>query len=616
MDILEQINSSADVKLLPEERLPELCAALRREILRTTAKNGGHLASSLGAVELTVALHRVYDSASDRLVFDVGHQCYAHKLLTGRREAFSTLRRYGGLSGFPRPAEAPDDACVSGHASGSVSVALGMARARSLLGESYAVAAVIGDGALTGGLASEGLADCGASGEGIVVVLNDNAMSIGKNVGGMARFLSRVRVRPGYLAFKRFYRKSLDGTGPLYRFLHRSKERVKDLLLPDNLFEDLGFYYLGPIDGHDLKLLVPTLRHAKSLGIPVLVHVCTVKGKGYAPAEKNPSLYHGVGPFDPAKGVADTPKADFSARFGAALCRAAEQDGKIAALTAAMTDGTGLSDFAKRFPARFFDVGIAEEHAAALAAGLARQGMKPVFAVYSTFLQRAYDMLIHDISLSGEHVVLAVDRAGLVGADGATHQGAFDVGYLRSVPGMKLWAPSSFAELDAMLVEALDAEGPCALRYPRGGEGAFRGNTAGADAAMVREGRDVTIVTYGILVNEAIGAAEILERRGVSAEIIKLNRLDRPDFARVAVSVEKTGRLLVAEDTAASGCLGTAILAQGLNWPCPPKNHALLNLGGGVVPHGSVGELYALLGLDAAGIARTVERMTHEESQA
>ncbi len=614
MNILDRVHSSADVKRLPESELPALCAALREEILQTVARNGGHLASSLGAVELMVALHRVYDSASDRLVFDVGHQCYAHKLMTGRRERFGTLRQLDGLSGFPRPEESPDDAAVAGHASTSISVALGMARARTLTGGTYDVAAIIGDGALTGGTAYEGLADCGAGGEPIVVVLNDNTMSISENVGGMARALSKVRLRPGYIAFKQLYRRTVGRSQPLYRFLHRLKERTKDLFLPDNMFEDMGFYYLGPVDGHDLKALVRTLDYARAQRIPVLVHVCTSKGRGYAPAEQSPMLYHGVGPFDPAVGVQAGAREDFSSRFGKALCRRAESDPTVVAVTAAMTEGTGLGTFAKQYPRRFFDVGIAEGHAAAMAAGMARQGLKPVFAVYSTFLQRAYDMLLHDISLSGEHVVLAVDRAGLVGADGATHQGAFDVAFLGSVPGMKLWAPANYAELDAMLSQALEAEGPCALRYPRGAEGAFRENTAGRAAAVVQSGTDVTLISYGILINETLEAAALLAARGLRAEVIKLNRLDCPDMDLVSASVRKTGRLAVAEEAAAPGGMGERIAAALFRSGLSLRSVLLLNLGDGIVPHGSVPALRRALGLDAAGIAESVERMIHEEA--
>ncbi|MBR1659715.1 MAG: 1-deoxy-D-xylulose-5-phosphate synthase [Oscillospiraceae bacterium] len=615
MDVLEQINSSADVKRLDASELEPLCAALRKEIIHTVSQNGGHLASSLGAVELTVALHRVYDSAKDRIVFDVGHQSYAHKLLTGRRERFSTLRREGGIAGFLRPSEAPDDAAVSGHASTSISVALGMARARTLLGQSYEVVAVVGDGALTGGVAYEGLNDAGESGERLVVVLNDNAMSISRNVGGMAQALAKARVRPGYLAFKRLYRSTVGRAAGLYHVLHRVKEWLKDLLLPDNMFEDMGFYYLGPIDGHDLKTLERTLAYARSLRCPVLVHVVTVKGKGYAPAERDPALYHGVGPFDPETGIEKTAENSFSARFGALLGERAAKDSRIVALTAAMADGTGLSEFARRFPGRLFDVGIAEQHAAAMAAGMARQGMTPVFAVYSSFLQRAYDILIHDIALSGEHVVLAVDRAGLVGPDGPTHQGAFDVGYLCQVPGMAVWAPSNYAELEAMLDLALCHPGPCALRYAKGAEGAFRADSSDRDVAELRQGDDLTLVSYGVLINEVLGAADALRERGISAAVLKLNRLDRFDAGPIESSVRRTGRLLVAEDTAAFGCVGERLLADLSRRGMTVRGQCLLNLGEGVVMQGTVAEQRRTLRLDAEGIALVAEQMMKQTKE-
>ena len=617
MGVLDKVGCSADVKKLDEASLPALCEELRAEILAAVSRNGGHLASNLGAVELTVALHRVYDTATDRVVFDVGHQCYAHKLLTGRREQFSTLRQKGGIAGFPRPGEARDDACVCGHASVSISEALGMARARTLLGEAYGVAAVIGDGALTGGTAYEGLADCGGSGEALVVVLNDNAMSIAPNVGGMARLLAKARLRPGYLRFKRFYRRTVGRHEKLYGVLHRCKERIKDLFLPDNMFEDMGFYYLGPVDGHDLRALTRSLEYARELQKPVLLHVRTVKGRGYAPAEADPEAFHSVGPFDPASGEAGAGEGGFSEAFGDALLDAAEQDARIVAVTAAMADGTGLAPFAKRFPDRFFDVGIAEGHAVALCAGMARDGaLIPVFAVYSSFLQRSFDMLLQDVAITGEHVVLGVDRAGITGADGATHQGAFDVGYLRMVPGMKLWAPASYAETRSMLYQALGAEGPAALRYPRGGEGVFRDDTSDRRAAILRAGDDVTVVTYGILVNEALGAAELLAGRGVSPEIVKLNRLDAPDFDLIAASVEKTGAFFMAEDCARQGCLGTEILAELRRRNVPVTRQAAANLGDGVVEHGSVGLLRSALGLDAEGMARAVEGLVHEKTKA
>ena len=602
MKILPDIKSPADVKRLPESDVGTLCSELREAIIGAVSQNGGHLASNLGAVELTVALHRVYDPERDRIVFDVGHQCYAHKMLTGRLDRFGELRRLGGLSGFPKPGESAADACVAGHASTSISNALGMARARTIQGGDYDVAAIIGDGALTGGLAYEGLADCGESGEAIVVVLNDNGMSINSNVGGMARLLSAQRVKPSYIAIKKLYHRTVGRFEPIYRVLHVVKEWVKDLFLPDNMFEDMGFYYLGPIDGHDEKTLERTLRYARDMRRPVLVHIKTEKGRGYAPAEAEPEKYHGVSPFDPEMGAALSKKHDFSAVFGQELLRLAQEDGRIVAVTAAMESGTGLHDFAQKLPERFFDVGIAEEHAVSMCAGMAQQGLKPVFAVYSSFLQRAYDMLIHDVSLSGLPVVLGVDRAGLVGADGETHQGVFDVCFLSSVPGMRIFAPSSFAETRSMLREALDGSSPAAVRYPRGGEGLFRGDRSAGREVIMRPGADVTIVSYGILINEALYAADELEKANISAEVIKLNRLDGDDFSLCLRSLARTRRLIAVEEVCASGCLGERLLAACAAAGTELKHSALLNLGSGIVPQGEVGELREKYGVDAGAV--------------
>lgn len=619
MDLLSQIHSSADVKKLDRNQLEPLCAELRSAILTAASKNGGHLASSLGAVELTVALHRVYDTSRDRIVFDVGHQCYAHKMLTGRLEQFDTLRRFGGLSGFPKPCESADDACISGHASNSISIALGMAKARTLTGADYGVAAVIGDGALTGGLAYEGLANCGASGESIVIILNDNGMSINSNVGAVSRLLARQRVRPSYLAVKRLYHKTIGRFVGVHALIHGVKEWIKDIVLPDTIFEDMGFYYLGPIDGHDIKTLTRVIRYARELRIPVLVHVTTTKGKGYAPAEANPQSYHGVSPFDPAQGVSLSHVSSFSEVFGEELSRLASQDGRIVAITAAMADGTGLSWFSGRYPERFFDVGIAEEHAAAMAAGMAAQGLRPVFAVYSSFLQRSYDMLVHDIGLGRVPVVLAVDRAGLVGADGETHQGSFDLGLLRQTPGMTIYAPSNYAELRSMLRLALDAKGPAAVRYPRGSEGKHTLDTSALAETVLRDGTDLTIVTHGIMINEALAAADELESLGLSTNLIKLNRLDADEFPVTAQSVKKTGRIIVLEEVCAHGCMGQALLAY-LAESCVFVRFArLLNLGDGVVTHGEVKTLRRVCGIDSASVvsaAKLAMEETNEESKA
>lgn len=604
MNILDSIFTSEDVKELGSAKLSMLCADIREFLIKNISETGGHLSSNLGAVELTVAIHRVYDTRRDRVVFDVGHQSYVHKILTGRQNEAKSLRKLGGMSSFPKPCESGDDAFISGHASNSISAALGMARARTLKGEDYDVLAVIGDGALTGGLAYEGLSDAGESGEPMVVVLNDNGMSIDPSVGGMENLLGKLRVKPRYLAFKRFYRRTVGKIKPLYRFSHKVKEKIKRLLLRGCMFEDLGMYYMGPIDGHDVARITSALKWARDQQMPVLLHVMTRKGKGYAPAERDPEIYHGVSPFDPERGVEVHPKEDFSAVFGNALLSIAGQNDSVTAITAAMASGTGLSPFAAAFPNRFFDVGIAEGHAVTMAAGMAKQGLTPVFAVYSSFLQRSYDMLLHDLALQQLHVVLAVDRAGLVGRDGETHHGTFDIAYLGSVPGMKILCPSSFRELEEMLWRAvMETEGPVALRYPRGGEGEFVTSAGNSPAAVLRQGTDLSIVSYGIMINEALGAARLLEAEGISAEVIKLNSVRPLDTGTILASLEKTKRLIAAEDVCAAGCVGQNILAAAASKGMALSGSKLLNLGSGIVTHGEVSELYAEKGIGASGIA-------------
>ena len=605
--MLEKIKDIGDLRALPAEALPELCGEIRRFLIENVARTGGHLASNLGTVELCVALDRVYDPYRDRLVFDVGHQCYTHKLLTGRREGFAGLRQYGGMSGFPKPSESAADAFIAGHASNSVSVALGMARARTRLGGDYDVCAIIGDGALTGGLAYEGLSNAGQSGEPLVVILNDNAMSIGSNVGGMARLLSRMRVQPGYFRFKRWYRSTVGRVKPVYELSHRVKESVKGAILPENMFDDLGFYYLGPVDGHDVEALESAIAWARDMRVPVLLHVITRKGRGYPRAELDPERYHGVAPFDPEKGVVKGGGTNFSAAVGRALCRAAERDRRVSALTAAMADGTGLSDFAKRFPERFYDTGIAEGHTVAMSAGMAKEGLIPVACVYSSFLQRAFDMLIHDVALLGLHVVLGVDRAGLVGEDGETHHGVFDIAYLGAVPGMTVWCPASFREAEDMLEYAMFTEtGPVAVRYPRGGEGEYKDGGA-EEYKVVRQGADVTIAVYGTMVNEAMEAAELLAQEGISAEIIKLGRVLPLDAGPVLESARRTGRLVVAEEVCSSGCIGGRILAEA--GPDAGFRARLLNLGEGIVGQGGTEKLRQLCGIDAAAIAKAAKEL-------
>ena len=573
------------------------------------SRTGGHLASSLGAVELIVAIHRVFDTGRDRLVFDVGHQCYAHKILTGRNAAMETLRSFGGLAGYPKPTESDTDAFIAGHASNSVSVALGIARARTLQHEDYSVLALIGDGALTGGLAYEGLSDAGDSKEPLIVILNDNGMSITKSVGGVADHLARQRLKPQYLRFKRGYRKVMGATAlgrGIYKVTHKVKTAIKETLLPCSLFEDMGFTYLGPVDGHDVKRLTRLLKYARDLKGPVLLHVRTVKGKGYTPAERNPDQFHGVGRFCVETGeVLKGSGTNFSAVFGQALCKMAEEDPRLCAITAAMQGGTGLNTFAARFPDRFFDVGIAEGHAVAMSAGMAKQGMTPVFAVYSSFLQRAYDMLIHDVALQGLHVVFAIDRAGLVGEDGETHHGVFDPAFLDTVPGMTVLCPSSYAELESMLRYAIyEVKGPVAVRYPRGGQGDYQEDSGLVSTAMLRAGKDITLTGYGITVNALLDCARRLEADGIQAQVLKLNTITPLDGAPVAASAAETGRLLVAEEAAPGNCVGQRLTAKLLERGVAAKV-AMVNTGPGFVTHGPVSQLRTLCGLDGASLYKT-----------
>lgn len=586
---------------LSERQLQELCEEIRTTLVQNVSRTGGHLASNLGAVELTVAVHRVFDTAVDRLVFDVGHQCYVHKLLTGRASEFSGLRSYGGISGFPKPKESVHDAYVAGHASTSISVALGMARAAALSGDPVRVICLIGDGAMTGGTAYEGLCDLASSGLPVIVILNDNGMSINPNTGGFGNYLKRLRLTHSYLVFKKRYRavmRRIPGGKAVYRLTHRVKEKLKRSILSESLFEQIGLEYGGPVDGHDIAAMEEALRWAADQEGPTLVHAVTKKGKGYPFAESDPGRFHGIGPFDPETGAVRASAEDFSAAFGNELIRIARKDRTVCAITAAMTEGTGLGGFAALYPDRFFDVGIAEEHAAAMAGGLASGGMKPVFAVYSTFLQRSYDMLIQELALAGQHVVLAVDRAGFVGADGETHQGLLDVAYLSSVPGMTVLSPSSFAELRRDLNEALYAcEGPVAVRYPRGGEGEYTGCSDGS-AARLREGKRRIILTYGSLVNEAVKACDRLSAEGLETGLVKLNRICPLPEKELLDLLDGCELLLCAEEAEASGSVGMRVAAllqrNGIS-----VRLLCADTGGGFIPHGSVPELRKLCGLDA-----------------
>lgn len=604
--LLEQINTPADLKNLPAGELPALCSEIREFLIANVSRTGGHLASNLGAVELSVAVHRVFSAPADDILFDVGHQSYVHKMLTGRRDRFDTLRRLGGLSGFLRPSESEYDSAVSGHASSSVSVALGMARAKKLRGDGSATVCILGDGALTGGMAYEALNDAGQSGLPLIVIFNDNDMSISRNVGAIAKRLSAIRLKKRYFRIKERTKSGLSrlpGGKGVIRGISAVKDWLRTAILKETIFELMGFEYLGPADGNDISVVCNLLEQARKRQCPVVVHLKTVKGKGYLPSEQEPTAFHGVAAFDVATGRAEGERrADFSAVFGETMERLAQRDGSVCAVTAAMAAGTGLEGFSRLYPDRFFDVGIAEEHAVAMSAGLAARGMKPVCAVYSTFLQRAYDQMIHDVAIGGLHVVLAVDRAGLVGADGETHQGAFDVPYLRTIPGMKIYAPSDYAELEAALCRAVEEDtGPVAVRYPRGGEGRFTKDTMDAPCAVVREGSDLAICTYGVLLNQALEAADRLEQEGISLRVVKLNRLDLPDPAAVLQALRGIRGLLVLEDCVEQGCLGQR-LAQMLAENGETLPLRLLNLKDRFIPNGKVNELYSLSHIDAEAV--------------
>ena len=615
---LEKTKRSPILGAVSDQEAAELCRTLREELIRDVSQTGGHLASNLGAVELTVALHRVLDTRRDRLVFDVGHQCYLHKMLTGRREQMSTLRQFGGIAGYPKPSESGHDAFVAGHASNSVAVALGMAQARDVLGGDYQVAALIGDGALTGGLAYEGLSNGGQYRGQLLVILNDNGMSIAQNVGAVAQHLASQRLKPQYLSFKQGYRKVMGSFWlgrKLYRVTHSVKKALKQSILPCSMFENMGFTYLGPVDGHDVAYLTKILRYAVSLKEPVLLHVRTVKGKGFAPAERNPDAFHGVSPFHPETGEPKKASGEnFSSVFGRTMVRLARNDPRICALTAAMVGGTGLESFAQAYPGRFYDVGIAEGCAVSMAAGMAKQGAVPVFAVYSTFLQRSYDMLLHDMAIDHLHVVLAVDRAGLVGEDGETHHGVFDVAYLDSVPGITVYAPASFAELDRMLEEAVcRVSGPVAVRYPRGGQGEFRGDSGPEPVVVLRTGTDITLAGYGTEINELLGAADRLAQEGIQAEVVKWNVITPLDISAVLESVRRTGHLLVAEECVEQGSVGVRTLAA-LEAAGVQARTALVNCGRDYVTHGAVNLLKKSLGLDRDSLfLRAMEVLGREQ---
>lgn len=612
------LNSLPDLAHVNDKEAQEICQLLRQRILDVVSKNGGHLASNLGAVELSVALHRVYDTQKDRLVFDVGHQCYSHKILTGRNQEMDTLRQFLGLSGYPKPSESVHDAFIAGHASNAVSVGLGMARARTIKGEKYQVISLFGDGALTGGLAYEGLSNAGQSGEPMLVILNDNGMSITKNVGGIAEHLANQRLKPQYLRFKKAYRsamKSIPGGKLIHKFSHQVKMGIKETLLPSSFFENMGFVYIGPVDGNNVVELTKLMSYAKSLECPVLLHVRTVKGNGYAPAMETPDAFHGVSAFDVESGkTIKSSSENFSSVFGATLTEIADKDPGVCAITAAMRDGTGLGVFEQAHPDRFFDVGIAEGHGVAMAAGMASQGVVPVFAVYSSFLQRGYDMLIHDVSIQNLHAVFGIDRAGLVGEDGETHHGLFDVAYLSSVPGMTVYAPASFSEMKTQLKQAvLDTKGPVAIRYPRGGEVGYSENSGNGASVLLSAGEQITLVAYGTTIQAIIDVAKKLGEVGIQAEVVKINRIVPLEMEPIITSVQKTGRLLVAEEVVHVGSVGQKIASELLLNEIYPRAIELRTVQDGFVPQGSVAQLRKQSKLDAESLYEIAVEVLNRE---
>ncbi|MBQ4612878.1 MAG: 1-deoxy-D-xylulose-5-phosphate synthase [Clostridia bacterium] len=613
---LEEIHSPSDIKELNKKEQIALCEQLRQTMIDTVSANGGHLASNLGVVELTVALHSVFTTPHDTIVWDVGHQCYAHKLLTDRYARFSTLRQKDGVSGFPKPSESEHDSFITGHSSTSISAANGIAKAKALTDDNGYTIAVIGDGALTGGLAYEGLSNAGRSDDRLIVILNDNKMSISQNVGFVSRYLTHLRSKVRYVRFKQHLTYALTRIPligkPINRLVHNWKKKMKrSLFAHTSFFENMGFHYMGPVDGHDLRDLTQALEAAKSVDRPVVLHVATVKGKGYALAEKNPDTYHGISHFDSREGAVKTSSPSFSSCFGDAICRLAAEDERIVAITAAMIKGTCLEAFAAQYPTRFFDTGIAEEHAVTFASGMGVGGLLPVFAVYSSFLQRSYDQLINDTSIMDNHIVLAIDRAGVVPDDGETHQGIYDVAMLRAIPHTTIYAPSTFKELERHLRQALyDTGGIAAVRYPKGGEHPLLADYEPSyQPYTLREGKNkkLLLVTYGRTYGEMLAARRQLEQNGQYAAVLKLNCIHPVDDEVVAI-MKSYDQVLFFEEVSRVGgvgeALGSCLMQEGYAGRYAVKAIDTV-LGACTTEQG-----LQAVGLDAAGIVRFVREQT------
>lgn len=617
MKLLDQIKNPADIKNFNISELNQLAAEIRDEMIEKVSRTGGHIAPSLGVVELTLALHQVFDSPKDKFIWDVGHQSYVHKIITGRRDRFHTLKQMGGISGFPKREESVHDAFDTGHSSTSISAALGMAITRDLKKESNDIIAIIGDGALTGGMAFEALNHAGHLGSKIIVILNDNEMSIAENVGALSSYLSRIRTDPKYYRGKEEIEQILKKIPTIGNVVLKAIERIKDsfkyLVVPGMLFEELGFTYLGPIDGHNIAEMKEVFEHAKKADEPVVVHVITKKGKGYKPAEQNPDKFHGIGPFDIATGeVADGKGKSYTQVFGETLIDLAEKNDKIVAITAAMPSGTGLTAFSLKFPQRFFDVGIAEQHAVTMAAGMAVSGYKPVVAVYSTFLQRAYDQILHDVALQNLPVTFAIDRAGLVGEDGETHHGIFDFSYLRPMPNMVVMAPKDENELAQMLKTAAEYNGPISIRYPRGsGEGVELATTLNAlpigQAEVIKEGQDIVIMAIGNTVYNSLKAAEELSKDGIDVAVINCRFVKPLDAECIISYAKKTKNIITVEENTLAGGFGSAVMELLETANIKVAVHRI-GIPDEIVHHGATSLLREKYGLTSASIAEVVRQ--------
>lgn len=618
---LDNLNLPDDLKKLSEPEMVVLSKEIRDFLLKNISKTGGHLASNLGVVELTIALLSVFDFPKDKIIWDVGHQSYVYKILTGRKNDFPTLRQFGGLSGFPKKHESVYDMFETGHSSTSISAALGMARARDISKENYQTIAVIGDGALTGGIALEALNDAGRSDTDILIILNDNEMSISPNVGALSVYLSQLRAAPIYNRMKEDVKHKLRRVpvvgDKVTKTIERAKDSIKYFIIPGMFFEDLGFTYLGPVDGHDIASLKKILDTTKEIKGPKIVHVITKKGYGYSYAEKDPDKFHGIDPFDIETGkVLECHEGKtFSKIFGEELVKIADNNKKIVAITAAMKDGTGLAEFSKKFPERFFDVGIAEQHAVTMAAGLATQGYVPVFAVYSTFLQRGFDQIIHDVCLQNLHVVIAIDRAGLVGRDGETHHGVFDLSYLCMIPNMTVMSPMDGRELKAMLRFAVDYEGPVAIRFPRGyteDKGEIEEISYGK-GRLLSSGVDITVLCEGIMSQNVAEIIDDLNSIDIYPEVINARFVKPVDKKLIVSSVQKTGKLLVIENNVVKGGLGQEALQIIAESELEDVKTRLLGIPDNFVTHGSQEELYRLCGLDTDSIKKQIMEMVGKD---